>query len=95
MIPLQRLCMLLFICNGELRELLGFLVTSSIFSYMTSNKHETALYTCICVSASRRRWWGLLHLYGFAVIPSAMAVTQVGWQRSITPVQHVSAPKGC
>lgn len=31
----------LLICNGELRELLGFLITLSAFFYMTSNE----LYT--------------------------------------------------
>lgn len=60
----------------ELREVLGFPITLSIFSYMTSTEHDTTSYRCICVRASRRRQWGLLHLDGFAVIPLAMEVTR-------------------
>lgn len=84
MIPLQELCVPLFICNGELRELLGFLITLSISS-VTINKHDAALYTCICVRAGRSRRWGLLHLDGFAVNLLAVAVTQVGLAKKHHP----------
>lgn len=85
MIPLQQLGVPLFICKGELRELLGFLITFNIFSYMTSIEHDTTSYTCICVRASRRRMWGFLHLDGFAVICLAMEVTRWReWHHSST-----------
>lgn len=53
---------------------------------MTSNEHDTNSYTCICVRASRRRQWGLLHLDGFAVIHLAMAVTR--WTGRVASFQY-------
>lgn len=56
-------CMPWFIPNGELRELLGFLITSSIFFHMTSNKLYTQASVWEPIEGSRGdfcTWMGLL-----------------------------------